>query len=287
MRTGLTFDIAARAESSTETGLFLTSPDARRLSAIYLQPERSVIERLAAQLDLAVSGLTLSGRAGRRVVFGASGALRHSLAPDHSSITFSSQHDLLGHWIAAIRLEIARDWTWDGLAEAGITVERGGAGVVGVVQVKRAIAATALQATPLRDHTELVFFDAIDPHPAPGAFPAELHPKWRMTTALDGTPTADPAIELAARLPITVPPAQVPAIASVGIALSEYQRTPDYSATAPRQRMLWISSPSRSPPRPTTRTSPACSPMHPTRCSWSVTTASRRPPSRHYRSTPS
>ena len=239
VRTGLTFDIAVRSESSTETGLFLASPDARRLSAIYLQPGRSVIERLAAQLDLAVSGMTLSGRAGRRVVFGASGALRHSLAPDHSSITFSSQHDLLGHWIAAIRLEIARDWTWDGLAEAGITVERD-AGVVGVVQVKRAVAATALQATPLRDHTELVFFDAIDPHPAPGAFPTELHPTWRVTAALDGAPAADPALELAARLPITVPPAQVPAIASVGIALSEYQRTPDYSATAPRQRMLWI-----------------------------------------------
>jgi hypothetical protein len=112
--------------------------------------------------------------------------------------------------------------------------------VVGTVQVKRAVAATALRATPLRDHTELVFFDAIDPHPAPGAFPSELHPTWRLTAALDGTPAADPAIELAVRLPITVPPAQVPAIASVGVALSEYQRTPDYSATAPRQRMLWI-----------------------------------------------
>jgi hypothetical protein len=240
VRTGLTFDIAVRKESTSETGLFGHAPDARRLNAIYLQPGSGVIERLAAQLDLAVSGMTLSGRAGHRVAFGASGALRHTLAADHSAITFGSEHDLLGHWIVAIRLELARDWTWDGLAAAGVLVERGGAGVVGAVQIARAVAATARLATPLRDHTELVFFDAIDPHPAPGAFPTELHPKWRVTAELDGAPATDPPVSLDVRLPITVPPAQVPVIASVGIALSEYQRTPDYSATAPRQRMLWI-----------------------------------------------
>jgi hypothetical protein len=265
VRTGLTFDIAVRKESDKETGLFTNDPDARRLNAIYLQPDlqatpnqgialallgavnpggattgTSVIERLAAQLDLAVSGMTLSGRAGHRVVFGASGALRHTLASDNSSITFGSNNDLLGHWIAALRLEIARDWTWDGLSDKGIEISRAGAGAVGAIQVKRAIAPTALQATPLRDHTELVFFDAIDPTPDPGQFPAELNPKWKVTASLDGTPTVDAPIEIGARLPVTVTPAQVPSIASVGVALSDYVHSPDYSQTEPRQRMLWI-----------------------------------------------
>jgi hypothetical protein len=46
--------------------------------------------------------------------------------------------------------------------------------------------------------------------------------------------------ELAISLPITTNPAQIPQIASAGIALSPYQRNTKYSATQPRQRYLWV-----------------------------------------------
>jgi hypothetical protein len=35
----------------------------------------------------------------RRVAFGCSAALRNTLAPDRSSVTFSSKVDLAGHWV--------------------------------------------------------------------------------------------------------------------------------------------------------------------------------------------
>jgi hypothetical protein len=41
-------------------------------------------------------------------------------------------------------------------------------------------------------------------------------------------------------VPITTPPAQVPKIASAGIALSPYVRNEKYSASDPRRRFLWI-----------------------------------------------
>jgi hypothetical protein len=42
------------------------------------------------------------------------------------------------------------------------------------------------------------------------------------------------------RLPIAIPPAQVPAIASVGLALSPYVADPYYASTQQRDRALWV-----------------------------------------------
>ena len=50
----------------------------------------------------------------------------------------------------------------------------------------------------------------------------------------------DTPLELDLRLPITTIPAQLPQIASAGIALSPYHRNKEYSATGSRQRYLWI-----------------------------------------------
>jgi hypothetical protein len=55
---------------------------------------------------------------------------------------------------------------------------------------------------------------------------------------LAGPDLADAPLDL--RLPIAVPPAQVPAIASIGLALSPYQAGPLYASTEQRQRSLWI-----------------------------------------------
>ena len=48
--------------------------------------------------------MTLVGRKGERVVFGCSRRIRHSLAPDHSSLTFAAKEDLTNHWIVALTL---------------------------------------------------------------------------------------------------------------------------------------------------------------------------------------
>ena len=55
---------------------------------------------------------------------------------------------------------------------------------------------------------------------------------------LAGPDLADAPLDL--RLPIAVPPAQVPAIASIGLALSPYQAGPLYASTEQRQCSLWI-----------------------------------------------
>jgi hypothetical protein len=55
---------------------------------------------------------------------------------------------------------------------------------------------------------------------------------------LTGTDYADAPLDL--RLPIAIPPKQVPAIASVGLALSPYVAGPLYASTSARQRSLWI-----------------------------------------------
>src|SRR5262249_18699636 len=135
--------------------------------------------RLARQLRLVVDGLHFTGRPGRRTVFGCSGALRHVLAPDRSAVTFAAKADLTGHWIAALLLQLDRDWTWDALADSGFEVRRRtGAGdeVVGTIVLPRTVNDLAVRPDLGIDRTstELVFFDAIDPKPPPGAFPAEL-----------------------------------------------------------------------------------------------------------------
>ena len=120
-----------------------------------------------------MNGLTLHTRKGRRSVFGAAAGLRHMLAPDNSSITFVSNNDLTLHWIVALRATIDRDWMWDGLAPTGISVIREGVGEVGRIEPRRTINSDAL-IHPQRDGTDLIFFDSVDPKPAPGQFPAEM-----------------------------------------------------------------------------------------------------------------
>ena len=81
-------------------------------------------ERLANELELDHHDLTLAGRAGRRTVIGCSANLRHTLSPERSAITLSSDADATQQWIHALRFTLARDWTWRGLAEDGIAVYR-------------------------------------------------------------------------------------------------------------------------------------------------------------------
>jgi hypothetical protein len=258
---GTTASVLVRHESTDETGLFLPAEPSQLLQAIYLQPTALLdaatasaaltaglgvqapgnpIGRLAAELQLNVNGLVLRGRPGRRTVFGASGKLRHILAPDNSSVTFASNTDLSLHWIVALRVSIDRDWTWGRLSPSGITIERDGA-VVGQVEPRFTADHDAV-INPDRTVTDLVFFDVVEPKPDLGGFPSELTLGYTITpnfvSPAPASSDAPPTVSVL--LPMTTPPSQVPKLVSAGIALSPYTRSADYSATDPRQRSLWL-----------------------------------------------
>ena len=77
VRSGLTIDLATRAPALNEADLFIADAAEQRLNAILLQPADHLPQRLAQQLDLTVKNLSFAPEPGHRVVFGASGALRH------------------------------------------------------------------------------------------------------------------------------------------------------------------------------------------------------------------
>ena len=258
LRRGLPVTIEVRAPARAEALLFaaVESP----LRSFFFQPPpadgsvASPAERLAGELDLDHSGLTLAGRRGHRTVFACSAALRHTLSPERASITISSAADVIQRWINVLRLQLARDWTWDGLAEEGITVQRrvkrpGKVDIVelaGTVRLPHALTPAATSGVALdprdvrRQSTEILFFDAFDPKPKPGEFPTELTFEYEITAAFDGdVPPPDPIIE-GILVPIATPPVQVPKLISAGLALSPYVAAADYSSTEHRRRSLWL-----------------------------------------------
>lgn len=221
-----------------------------------------VIQRLAKQLDVESLSLTLTAPKGERVQFGCSNRIRHTLSPENSSLTFASQGDLLNHWLVCLTLDLNRDWTWDALQDRSFVITRTLRFThddvntetetleVGDIQVRHTASFEALQ-NPQRDFTRLIFIDAVEPknprtQPPAGnpalRFPDTIQVSYTLTTQFKPQHAAqhDDDTQLAITLPITIPPAQIPKIASAGIALSPYQRNEKYSATEPRRRYLWI-----------------------------------------------
>ncbi|MFG2142975.1 hypothetical protein ACGFRG_02090 [Streptomyces sp. NPDC048696] len=262
-RTGMTSHLATRAEAAAESALFpAVTPS--WLHAMFLQPGPDPADRVAKELALTAQGLALSARAGERVLFGVSNALRHTLGGDHAALTFADEEQLLGQWIVAIELDLVRDWTWDGLKDEGIVVHRHQdtaphtdpndlGPVIGQLRVPFVVSADAMAdgdggtaaggaGADRRRRTRLIFFDAIDPQPAPGAFPAESTPRWTFAPKLL-SPTSDEGTQqrvLSVRLPVAVKPRQTPTVVSAGIALSPYTPGDAYASTEPRRRVLWF-----------------------------------------------
>lgn len=252
--------VSTRAPSQDETGLLVADIPGNQLRGILLQPDEFPTEnsaaqqaiagkqgkaaldlgqRLAQELDLNIKGLTLFGQSGKRTVFGCSRSLRHTLAPDNTGITFAAKADLVKHWIMVLSVQIDRDWTWDALNHVSFEVKRDEE-VVGSIEVSRIINEGALQNSE-RSRTYLYFFDAIDPKPEEGSFPRELNIEYTLIPSFKAAPTnQDLHLTLKIELPMAVPPAQVPKLASAGIALSPYARAEDYSSTQPRERVLWF-----------------------------------------------
>ena len=278
---GKSIKVKVRSESSDERDLLADLSLSRQIRGMYLQPDPpqpndgqlitflfrrgavstpAMIQRLAQQLNVDHKGLTLVGEKGERVIFGCSRRIRHTLAPDHSSITFATKEELLNHWIVALTLQVDRDWTWDVLEEVSFDIFRemkfesdpevddNQGRPIGDWEMKSTAPINALQ-TPDRSKTTLIYLDAVEPkstRPQPGdpqetAFPDIIELTYRIEARFKAPPDQqDNPHTLNLTLPVTTSPAQVPKIVSAGIALSPYQRNEAYSATEPRERYLWL-----------------------------------------------
>jgi hypothetical protein len=251
-RRGVSITLECQSPAAEEDDLLrppLSSPALRSL--FFQSPEPA--SGLAQEAGLDASGLLLSGRAGHRTVIGCSSGLRSVLSPDRSSIQFASGADLIRRWVNILQCRLMRDWTWDGMDEAGIAVTRtirrprkaDVTELVGTLRLPHVLAPNALTGVDpnvraeARQWTDLLFFDAFDPKPAPDEHPAELTVEYSFAVALKGPPAPE-VPPLTILLPIVTPPCQVPRLVSAGIALSPFRAADDYSSTEPRRRTLWF-----------------------------------------------
>ncbi|WP_116694395.1 hypothetical protein [Marixanthomonas spongiae] len=218
-----------------------------------VQPDN--IQRLAAELNIENNKLTLTAPKGERIVFGCSSRIRHTLSPDHSSLTIASKGDLANHWLCCISLSLERDWMWDALKTRSFVIKRtkkytrddeaeSTEALIGDIEIMRTAPFDALD-TPNRNATRIIFIDAVEPTKEKPDSVSQ--PDFPDTIALSYTIEAQykadshtASQKLEVLLPITTPPAQVPKVASAGYALSPYERDETYSSTVKRQRYLWI-----------------------------------------------
>jgi len=281
-RLGEQVQFYVRQDADEEIGLFRPGLESHELQALYLQPDppqvnnaltlvsdvvagsevhqSTLMERLAAQLEVDFKGLTLIGKPGKRIQFGCSHRIRHTLAPDNSSLTFATAQELINHWLCVLSFDVQRDWTWDGLADAGFAVERtrefkGEAGTqetesVGQIEWRKTASKVATT-KPDRGTTRVLFIDAVEPKkdaskPATAVypFPNVIELSYTLTpsfiASVSPAAAAREAVVRTVEVPVTTIPAQVPKIVGAGYALSPYRRNHEYSETAVRDRFLWL-----------------------------------------------
>ncbi|MCU1350377.1 MAG: hypothetical protein JWO56_3407, partial [Acidobacteria bacterium] len=257
VRRGTALTVVLRRNADDERGL-LRPTAAEAVEGIYLQPAvpaspetflaqkvagegvtgpQNPIGRLAEALDVETGGLALRARRGHRTLFGCSPLLRHVIGPDGASITFATSAEITRIWLVAVRLDLMRDWSWDGLDHLSIVRD----GIeVGRVEPRGRGGHEAV-GDGARDRSEIIFVDAIDPKPAPGTFPRPLSPLYRVTPVFRRAPLQQDAVDdLPVTLPVTTPPVQVPKLVSAGIAMSPYLHDSLYQSTEERQKALWL-----------------------------------------------
>lgn len=249
--------IALRRNADDERGLLVPTA-AQAVEGIYLQPgapsapELFLAQKVAGQgvtapldpmgllaeaLDLERNGLALRASAGKRTIFGCSSLLRHVIGPDGASLTFGAAAEITRVWLVAVRLDIMRDWSWDGLDHLAIL--RGGV-EVGRVEPRGRGGHEAF-GNGSRDRSEAVFLDAIDPKAAGTPFPRPLMLGYRVVARFRRAPLQEDApLDFEITLPITTPPVQVPQIVAAGLAMSPYVHDELYARTEERRKALWI-----------------------------------------------
>ncbi len=277
VRYGEPFSIMLYSPSIDETGVLVQSAGVPELQGIFMQPDNNInfdgkittlffgnqnvrknvnVQQLAEQLNLRSRGLTLNASKGNRAVFGCSSRIRHTLAPDGSSLTFSSKSDLFNHWLCCLSFEIDRDWMWDALKTDSFIVRRtkkylhtdepeSENAEIGRIKMIRTASFEALH-NPKRNSTRIVFIDAVEPKKDQQGANPEFPDSITVTYTLEPQfkeghgDNRDELEPLTITLPITTPPAQVPKIASAGIALTPYVRDEKYATSEIRNRSLWI-----------------------------------------------
>ncbi len=260
---GLTAKLVTRALAMAEDNLFEPPIDGSpQLQAFAFRPVTDgdvvagIMQRLAPALGLLAEGLTLRARAGERVVFGCSGALKHDLSADGARITFASSAELLGKWTLVYQAVLSRDWTWDGLKGRTLVARSfdpatGSTIDIGSIAIPRVVGRDALADTPDRTRTRIVFIHAIDPTALPNDMDGvSPRPPFWLHATIEGA-AGDIAIDsaqMAVRLPLLVPPPQMPDVVSAGYALAPYAVGAGYAETAPRARRLWVELDSPVPP---------------------------------------
>lgn len=282
VRSGEPTQFFVREDAKNESDFFKKDLESNQMQAIYLQPDppqvlrplsfvadlvegreleqATLMQRLATQMKVDFKGMTLMGKPGERIQFGCSNRIRHTLAPDNSSLTFATTGDLINHWLCVLSFEIQRDWTWDGLADEGLavgrsknftdeaaTLENDVVGDIRLIKTASRVATTK----PDRSHTRIVFIDAVEPkkdltkpstqtHPFPNTIDLTYRITPKFISSVKPSAAHKQAAERSLDVPVTTIPKQVPKIVAAGIALSPYQHNSEYSETAVRQRYLWF-----------------------------------------------
>lgn len=282
VRSGEPTQFFVREDAKDEQAFFKPDLESRQMQGIYLQPDppqvlrplsfvadlvegreleqATLMQRLASQLDVDFKGMTLMGKPGERIQFGCSNRIRHTMAPDNSSLTFATKGDLINHWLCVLSFEIQRDWTWDGLSEEGLivrrskhftgeaaTLENDDVGFIRLIKTASRVATTK----PDRSYTRVVFIDAVEPkkdltkpstltHPFPNTIDLIYRITPNFISSVKPSAAHKQSAERRIDVPVTTVPKQVPRIVAAGIALSPYQHNSEYSETAVRQRYLWF-----------------------------------------------
>jgi hypothetical protein len=285
-RFGKVTELMFYKETEDEDTLLLPYRNIPELQALYLKPDpiptpkqttlgarlrrRSendqpdVVKRLADSLGLASKGLTLMARKGERVAFGCSSRIRHSLAPDGSSITFATKADLYHHWVTCLSYQLNRDWAWDGHQDVAFVIQRKHRfrrepksevrinDYLDDIEIKHTVSFEALQPDNFdevnRGYTRIIFIDALEPkneRTLPGSselrYPDELWAEYTLVPKLKkGHASTGPITTELLKLPTVLIPSQIPKVVSVGLAFSPYIREDDYSSTEARKRVLWV-----------------------------------------------
>ncbi|MEO6071260.1 MAG: hypothetical protein ABIP31_12005, partial [Chitinophagaceae bacterium] len=280
--------IKVRKAAEDESDLFNNLSDPQLIQGIYLQPDPlpehnnkvtviksgdvripDIVERLAKQLDVDCNGLTLMAKKGHRIQFGCSNHIRHTMAPDNSSITFANKNELMHHWLVAVWLDVDRDWSWDGLKDQSFLIERqhqfafenklfddaDPSNVItrenlGDIELRRIAPFQAIQKGDdgiiHREKTTILFIDAIDAKPfgnnGPDTLAARytIRPQFRKKEGGDEPAGTADFTTSVLELPTTIQPFSIPKLIGAGIALSPYVRNKKYSATEARKRYLWL-----------------------------------------------
>jgi hypothetical protein len=144
---GMPSSFITRRAATSEINIFKPTGEQMMIRGIYLQPDETLavttdinnllvanladenriptmMQRLSNAIGADNKGMSLLGRQGERWQFGGSRSIRHSAAPDNTSITFGTKDDLLNHWLVPLTLLMDRDWTWDGLQVVSMTIFR-------------------------------------------------------------------------------------------------------------------------------------------------------------------